>query len=424
LWAIFRQERARNDRFHVNSEHVSFLSANIATAYPEDGQCASYSVFTSEDQDCRPNPTITVRWGPVHAPLDLELCEVPHTQWTSARRWLRWRYDPKAPYEDMETLWSSNDRYFDFMELPVEAKNIILEHVVGTQIWPHPSSFCCATKHGRRQGHLNWRWRCGVEGAEDIDEEDTDDEEDMEAEDPKEEKPFIPSPDGSVVSSWLPDISIHAPGICFELGGMYRNGSLLGDDLTWGKAVWVMSLLLVSKHIRSLTQAVIWGSTSKSFRNSSSINAMLYPMWKMYGDRALTKVSLSLSNSDLFRFLGYESKPRAAGLASSRLLHLKRVQYLHLHFREREWSCWFDKFSREARRTHLDCQEFFVNWLLTLVYEQLLKLNNIRSTTISGCMETSARLKWEDIFKQGTQGNFPQILIDAKRIKATPVAQL
>jgi len=368
----------------------------------EDSQSKHYDIMEwGNGAVC--HPRITVRWGPVDDHTELEVSALSNLYWTFARDWFRERYGQAGSDNPSFASRSRNDAQpFRFMDLPRELRDGIIKHLVGQRVWPHISSSCCS----KFEEHCLSTART---------------------------ESNMPGPER---------LSIHAPRTFIHDHSRLPEDSHPGSGLTPKEAFGLMNMLLVSKQFRSETLQAMLGPTFKRFNDVFVLYTVITRLVTMPMSTFLNKVSLSFTNVAFFNFVGYRSY-RGVGFSpidpdqSCQLKHLVEIVsplplHLHLQFQLRKPITYVeDDMSIEDpwhgigqhSMSSVSCQKVVVDWLLTLAYEHLSKVNKI---SLAGHVKNSVRRRWEEIFSYENA----KLAYDAKNaadvelIKSTQLADL
>ncbi|KAI4614526.1 hypothetical protein J4E83_007180 [Alternaria metachromatica] len=326
---------------------------------------------------------------------------------------------------------------FDYMRLPTELRFMVLEALIGPAIWPRAKVECrnCYADDNSSEPCYALLESQGERST--IDDEtiiyDSEDEElpalESVSEIEKSERcvhvaPLENEPRGLAslffqTAGWPKTIGIDIPYEVTKPTYGCRKPHRLGSDvfstdgLSRKNAHWMRSLLLVSRQFSFEFQKMLWESTIKRYTRLHTMGAsipLLHSVKFKTGFNTLSRLALSMSNSQLFRLLGFRSswKRGFKPCTSSREVNLDMLTNLnldHLHF---DFQIPKTPFSDERnfitndpwRHVHdvlcktASCQRKFVDLFFVLAFD---RLRNVPKVTFSGYFKKSNLETWEDV---------------------------
>ncbi|KAI4630190.1 hypothetical protein J4E80_001123 [Alternaria sp. BMP 0032] len=365
---------------------------------------------------------IVTRWKSINGKPELDIKTGVKTECMSARSWLLKRYGGDVTRRDLFNEWF--DLYhtsFRFMDLPLELRFMIFEASIGPVLWPHhrvTEESQAALMTGRRAHDAT--------PASQHDQNNT----------PRNSSPQDAKTN---VNTWPRGMSINAPRLRHEVSCHHPLSSRPYGSTREANG-WIKTLRLVSKAFSSEAQKTIWGSTIKRFGNIATLTRTI-PHLDAIPFNTLRRVSLTFSDCEYLRLLGYKTTaelafaPLAAEKANSLsvLTSINSIEYLDLRFQAPLPFRFLGDKLHPVTQFKLDpvvmlCQKVWVEWLLTLLYEQFAQRydegENVPMVSVSGDVKNSTRWEWESIWKDFKHGIRRDFAEKATEIKATPAAML
>ena len=255
---------------------------------------------------------------------------------------------------------------FDYMRLPTELRFTVLEALIGPAFWPRAKVECrnCYADDNSSEPCYALLRSQGERGTIDDETATYDSEDDQlpalmsESEIEKPERcvhirPLENEPRGLAsfavqTAAWPKNIGIDIPYEITKPTYGCRKPHQLGpgvistDGLSRKNSHWMRSLLLVSRQFSFELQKMLWGSTDKRYTRLHTMGTsipLLQSVKSTTGFNTLSRVALSMSNSQLFRLLGFRSswkrgfKPcTSSGEVTLDILTNLNLDYLHFDF--------------------------------------------------------------------------------------------
>ena len=325
---------------------------------------------------------------------------------------------------------------FDYMRLPTELRFTVLEALIGPAFWARAKVECrnCYADDNSSEPCYALLRSQGERST--IDDEtiiyDSEDEElpalMSVSEIAKSEtcvhvKPLENEPRGLAslafqTAAWPKTVGIDIPYEVTKPTYGCRKPHRLGPDafstdgLSRKNAHWMRSLLLVSRQFSFEFQKMLWESTVKRYTRLHTMGAsipLLQSVKSTTGFNTLSRLALSMSNSQLFRLLGFRSswkrgfKPcTSSGEVTLDILTNLNLDHLHFDFQipnnpfsdgtlhiNDPWRHVHDVLCKKA-----SCQRKFVDLFFVLAFD---RLRNVPKVTFSGYFKESNSKTWEDI---------------------------
>ncbi|KAI4960922.1 hypothetical protein J4E86_002549 [Alternaria arbusti] len=172
------------------------------------------------------------------------------------------------------------------------------------------------------------------------------------------------------------------------------------------------SLLLVSRQFSFEFQKMLWESTVKRYTRLHTMGAsipLLQSVKSMTGFNTLSRLALSMSNSQFFRLLGFRSSGKrgfkpctSSGEFTLDILTNLNLDHFHFDFQIPNNPFSDETFSindpwrhvHDMLRNTASCQRKFVDLFFVLAFD---RLRNVPKVTFSGYFKESNLETWEEI---------------------------
>ena len=347
---------------------------------------------------------------------------------------------------------------FNYMGLPKELQLMVLGTLVGPTIWPRikvECRRCCIGGHsGEPCRALQDSWRDRPSLDDESVEYDTEDDEIPELMpdhgeqfgyphvEPLGDEPLGLASLAAQNAGWPKNIGIQAPRpfIIRNLGRSVwhraRTNASHTDGLSWDDANWLRDLLLVSREFSSNVQEMIWEPTVKRYASLTTMGASIPLLKSITTFNALRRVSLSMSNSQLFRFIGYRSSRRSGFKPYTSTLEVTldiltdlNIHHLHFDFQRPQVMERYGRYvtndpwrhTKSAPSWVASCQKMFVHIFFMLAFN---RLRNVPKVTFSGYTKESNVKTWEPILSKSRKNVQCTFSSDIPKITALPVSNL
>ena len=325
---------------------------------------------------------------------------------------------------------------FDYTRLPTELRFTVLEALIGPAIWPRAKVECRNCYADDSSSEPCYALLSSQGERSTIDDEtiiyDSEDEElpalmsmsEIEKSEtcvhvkPLENEPQRIASLAFQTAAWPKSIGIDIPYEVTKPTYGCRKPHRLGPDafstdgLSRKNSHWMRNLLLVSRQFSFEFQKMLWESTVKRYTRLHTMGAsipLLQSVRSTTGFNTLSRLALSMSNSQFFRLLGFRSSGKrgfkpctSSGEFTLDILTNLNLDHFHFDFQIPNNPFSDETFSindpwrhvHDMLRNTASYQRKFVDLFFVLAFD---RLRNVPKVTFSGYFKESNLETWEEI---------------------------